>query len=117
MIDKFLEVRPGICTVGHPVLTPLPRGYSDNPRPLNAARENADSFNELAKEVEVFSRKVVSALRVQVQPADIFEMIWNGTKQYVFVFQYDDLPFILVSCVDACRLCVEIWRVSQFCGL
>ena len=32
---------------------------------LNAARENADNFNELAKEVEVFPRKVASALRVQ----------------------------------------------------
>ena len=53
---------------------------------LNAARENADSFNEIAKEVEVFPRKVASALRVQAQSAGIFETIWNGIKQCVFVF-------------------------------
>ena len=51
---------------------------------IEAARENAENFGELAKEVEVFPRKVASALRAKAQSASIFEMVWNGLKQCVF---------------------------------
>ena len=71
---------------------------------LNAARENADSFNELAKEVEVFPRKVASALKVQAQSAGILETAWNAITQYVLnrLATRSRLTFV------TCGVCVQV---------
>ena len=50
---------------------------------LNAARENAEKFSELAKEVEVFPRKVASALRLKAEPQGFFESVWTGLEECV----------------------------------
>ena len=50
---------------------------------LNTAKENAESFNELSKEVEVFPRKVASALRIKAEPQGFFESVWTGIEEYV----------------------------------
>ena len=64
-------------------MAPRARGTQTIPVHLNAAKENAERFSELSKEVEVFPRKVASALRAQAQSAGIFETIWNGIKECV----------------------------------
>ena len=46
-----------------------------------AAKDNADRFHELAKEVEVFPRKVAAALRIKAEPAGFFESIWTGIEE------------------------------------
>ncbi|KAI0743993.1 hypothetical protein C8Q80DRAFT_1184442 [Daedaleopsis nitida] len=56
---------------------------------LNAARANAESFNELSKEVEVFPRKVASALRIKAEPVGFFESVWTGIEE----------------------LCMTVWKV------
>ncbi|KAI0779540.1 hypothetical protein C8Q74DRAFT_1198433 [Fomes fomentarius] len=56
---------------------------------LNAAKENADNFNELSKQVEVFPRKVASALRIKAEPQGFFESVWTGIEE----------------------LCLTIWKV------
>ena len=48
---------------------------------LHAARDNAERFNDLAKEVELFPRKVASALRIKAEPAGFFESIWTGIEE------------------------------------
>ncbi|KAI0823429.1 hypothetical protein BC628DRAFT_1450923 [Trametes gibbosa] len=48
---------------------------------LNAAKENADKFGELGKEVEVFPLKVASTLRVKAEPDGFFESVWTGIEE------------------------------------
>ncbi|KAH9858915.1 hypothetical protein C2E23DRAFT_800626 [Lenzites betulinus] len=48
---------------------------------LNAAKENADNFSELGKEVEVFPLKVASTLRVKAEPSGFFESVWTGIEE------------------------------------
>ena len=50
---------------------------------MSTARQNAESFNELAKDVEVFPRKVATALRVQAQNVTLSDFVWNTLRQYV----------------------------------
>lgn len=49
---------------------------------IDTARENAERFHELAREVEVFPRKVAAALRIKAEPAGFFESIWTGIEEY-----------------------------------
>ena len=55
---------------------------------MESARETAENFNELAKDVEVFPRKVAAALKVKAESAGIFESMWNWLTRYVFLFSY-----------------------------
>ena len=50
---------------------------------LNASRSNAESFSELAREVELFPRKVASALRIKAEPPGFFAGLWTGIEEYV----------------------------------
>ena len=50
---------------------------------INTARDNAERFHELAREVEVFPRKVAAALRIKAEPSGFFESIWTGIEEYV----------------------------------
>ncbi|KAI1795534.1 hypothetical protein LXA43DRAFT_990948 [Ganoderma leucocontextum] len=47
---------------------------------LNAAKDNAESFSDLSKDVELFPRKVASALRIKAEPSGFFESIWTGIE-------------------------------------
>ena len=76
---------------------------------IEAARENAENFGELAKEVEVFPRKVASALRAKAQSANIFEMIWNGLKQYV-VLRVSLVLRLVLNCRCVFPIVGYVWR-------
>ncbi|TBU31626.1 hypothetical protein BD311DRAFT_716262 [Dichomitus squalens] len=51
---------------------------------LNAAHANAESFSELAKDVEVFPRKVASALRIKAEPPGLLASIWTGIEEVCY---------------------------------
>ncbi|KAI0694985.1 hypothetical protein C8T65DRAFT_666138 [Cerioporus squamosus] len=48
---------------------------------LNASRAHAEKFSGLCKEVEVFPRKVASALRIKAEPVGFFESVWTGIEE------------------------------------
>ncbi len=50
---------------------------------LNASKAHAEKFSDLSKEVELFPRKVASALRIKAEPAGFFESVWTGIEEYV----------------------------------
>ena len=82
MIGKFLEVRHYTYIYGQSVCQ-MSTSFSVQTIPVytKAAKDNADRFHELAKEVEVFPRKVAAALRIKAEPAGFFESIWTGIEE------------------------------------
>ncbi|RDX54928.1 hypothetical protein OH76DRAFT_1340150 [Lentinus brumalis] len=47
---------------------------------LNASKVHAEKFSRLCTEVELFPRKVASALRIKAEPLGFFESVWTGIE-------------------------------------
>ena len=77
---------------------------------MNTARENAESFNELAREVEIFPRKVAAALRLQVQNVNLFNFVWGTIKQCVALERVLLRTRLILGFG---RFCIDLWRVSD----
>ncbi|KAI0663377.1 hypothetical protein C8Q70DRAFT_353375 [Cubamyces menziesii] len=80
---------------------------------LNAARENAEKFSELAKEVEVFPRKVASALRLKAEPQGFFESVWTGLEELCMSI-WNTLNQLLVKIVNMFKLMLSRLEKMRF---
>ncbi|KAI0335075.1 hypothetical protein GY45DRAFT_1431142 [Cubamyces sp. BRFM 1775] len=80
---------------------------------LNAARTNADKFSELAKEVEVFPRKVASALRLKAEPQGFFESVWTGLEELCMSI-WNTLNRLLIKIVNMFKLMLSRLEKMRF---
>ncbi|KAI0358638.1 hypothetical protein OH77DRAFT_1200222 [Trametes cingulata] len=80
---------------------------------LNAAKENAEKFSELGKEVEVFPRKVASALRLKAEPEGFFESIWTGIEELCMSI-WNTLNRLLTKLVNTFKLMLSRLEKLRF---
>ena len=81
MTSSFLEVQPLSYCVFAAYSSPL----QSIPDQMNAARNIAEHFSELAKEIEVFPQKVATAIRVQAQSTSVLGRIWYTIKWFALL--------------------------------
>ncbi|CDO69161.1 hypothetical protein BN946_scf185042.g63 [Trametes cinnabarina] len=80
---------------------------------LNAARENAERFGELGKDVEVFPRKVASALRLKAEPQGFFESVWTGIEELCMSI-WNRLNRLLMKIVDMFKMMLSRLEKMRF---
>ncbi|OSD07028.1 hypothetical protein PYCCODRAFT_1431206 [Trametes coccinea BRFM310] len=80
---------------------------------LNAARENGERFSELGKDVEVFPRKVASALRLKAEPQGFFESVWTGIEELCMSI-WNSLNRLLTKIVDMFKLMLSRLEKMRF---
>ncbi|KAI0368294.1 hypothetical protein BV20DRAFT_1122849 [Pilatotrama ljubarskyi] len=80
---------------------------------LNAAKENAERFSELGKEVEIFPRKVASALRIKAEPGGFFESIWTGIEELCMSI-WNTLNRLLTKLVNTFKLMLSRLEKLRF---
>ncbi|KAI9067327.1 hypothetical protein FKP32DRAFT_1620595 [Trametes sanguinea] len=80
---------------------------------LDAARENMERFNELGKDVEVFPRKVASALRLKAEPQGFFESVWTGIEELCMSI-WNSLIRLLTKIVDTFKLMLSRLEKMRF---
>ncbi len=78
---------------------------------LNASKVHAEKFSRLCTEVELFPRKVASALRIKAEPLGFFESVWTGIEEYVRAPRAYRLT--VIDNYFAARICMTIWRVCH----
>ncbi|KAJ8486921.1 hypothetical protein ONZ51_g4521 [Trametes cubensis] len=100
MIGKFLEV----TTIWDVLLSVLV---------TDGIPENAEKFSELAKEVEVFPRKVASALRLKAEPQGFFESVWTGLEELCMSI-WNTLNQLLVKIVNMFKLMLSRLEKMRF---
>ncbi|KAI0666005.1 hypothetical protein C8Q78DRAFT_1083561 [Trametes maxima] len=80
---------------------------------LNGARENAEKFGELSKEVEVFPRKVASALRLKAEPQGFFESVWTGIEELCMSI-WNNLNRLMVKLVNTFKVMLSRLEKLRF---
>ncbi|KAI8993973.1 hypothetical protein BD414DRAFT_269019 [Trametes punicea] len=80
---------------------------------LNAAKENVEKFSELGKEVEVFPRKVASALRLKAEPEGFFGSIWTGLEELCMSI-WNTLNRLLTKIVNVFKLMLARLEKMRF---
>ncbi|RPD53188.1 hypothetical protein L227DRAFT_581532 [Lentinus tigrinus ALCF2SS1-6] len=80
---------------------------------LNASRANAEKFNDLSKDVEMFPRKVASALRVKAEPLGFFESLWTGIEELCMTI-WQTLRRLLIKMVYTFKVALERLEKLRF---